>query len=162
MNARTARRSRLMSSRPLWRATPRLSSAGPDARAHRRPCPALQGRRGPAALLSRAQGDALVVRKVPARQSVTLLEQGLHRFPDRDHVRMLMRPAETALDPGEDLDVGEPAVSAAEDQRLLVRHESELAERMPVTTEQLDEAILRIRPDPICADHRFLSHVPNN
>jgi hypothetical protein len=75
---------------------------------------------------------------------------------------MLVRQVEAAFDPREDLDVGEPAIYAAEDERFVLGDEAEVAQSPPVSAEKLDEVNLGLGPDPIGADDRFLSHVTNS
>jgi hypothetical protein len=75
---------------------------------------------------------------------------------------MLMRQAEAALNPGEDFDVGQATVRAAQHERRLAGHEAEAVQRAPMCPEQVSEALLGVRPYPVRADHRFISHVANS
>jgi hypothetical protein len=61
---------------------------------------------------------------------------------------MLVSLAEASLDPGENFNVGEAAVKAAEDERLLVGDEAEGVQRAPVPAEEIDKAGLIGRPGP--------------
>ncbi len=51
---------------------------------------------------------------------------------------------------------------AAQHERRLPGHEAEAVQRAPVGPEQVGEALLGVRPDPVRADYRFISHVANN
>ena len=73
-----------------------------------------------------------------------------------------MRLIKAALDPGEYLYVRQAPGGPALDHRLIVCDESELMQRLPMPPEKRAELFLGVGPDPVGADHSFLSHATNS
>src|SRR5262249_26005861 len=107
---------------------------------------------------SHAWRDALVVGEVPLWLAVALLQQRIHCPPDGQHSGMLSSVLVSALHPGEDLDIREPAIATAVDDGRLVGDETELVQGGPVTAKQVGELGLGVSPDPERADHSLINH----
>jgi hypothetical protein len=92
------------------------------------------------------------VRKVPFGQASPVFEQRLHGLPDGQHVGVFVGSVEPALDPREDLHVGQAVFGRLEDQGLVVGDEPKVVQGVPVTSKQLKEAVFGVVPDPVGAD----------
>src|SRR5215472_13468638 len=160
-SARSGRRWRPTSSSRPARAAPTRSCGATDARAQRTPRRGLRDRSGLLAQNSSRGRNPLIVGKLPLGPPAPILEQRVHRLPDREHIGMLVGALEPAGDPGEDLDIGRSLVDLLEHKRLIVGHEPQVMQGVPVPREQLGEVAFYLWPDPVGADDGLISHVTN-